>query len=76
MKWKKDDFYNFILKQRIIGFFQEPIKLKSGRYSSWYVNWRTVAEDVQSIDTLSKNFRSLQQVSSLKSFSIKPPYFF
>jgi orotate phosphoribosyltransferase len=53
MKWKKQDFYNFVLKQNVLGFFKEPIKLKSGRYSSWYVNWRNVAEDVRSIDILS-----------------------
>jgi orotate phosphoribosyltransferase len=71
MKWKKDDFYNFILKQRIIGFFQEPIKLKSGRYSSWYVNWRTVAEDVQSIDTLSDFV-----IAFVRSLGLKPDCYY
>ncbi len=38
-------FNNFVLKHKVIGFFDEPITLKSGRRSCWYVNWRTVSED-------------------------------
>ena len=71
MKWKKDDFYNFILKQNVIGFFKEPIKLKSGRYSSWYVNWRNVAEDVQSIDILSDFI-----IAFVKSLGLKPDCYY
>lgn len=71
MKWKKDDFYNFILKQNVIGFFKEPIKLKSGRYSSWYVNWRNVAEDVRSIDILSDFI-----IAFVKNLDLKPDCFY
>lgn len=48
MSWdlEQNNFNNFIIKNRVIGFFDEPITLKSGRKSYWYVNWRTVAEDV------------------------------
>jgi len=52
MTWIKEDFIEFILKNEIIGFFKEPIKLKSGRLSYWYVNWRNVAEDVYLTDKL------------------------
>ena len=45
-------FNDFILENKIIGFFEEPIKLKSGRMSNWYVNWRNVAEDVFLLDEL------------------------
>jgi orotate phosphoribosyltransferase len=47
------DFNDFILRNKVIGFFNEPIKLKSGRMSNWYVNWRTVVEDVYLMDQLS-----------------------
>lgn len=53
MNWNKESFYGFIFSQKVIGFFNEPLKLKSGRLSYWYVNWRDVAEDVFSIDILS-----------------------
>jgi len=53
MAWNKESFYNFILKNNVIGFFKEPLKLKSGRLSYWYVNWRNVAEDVFTLDELS-----------------------
>ena len=53
MSWKhKEDFYNFIIENNVIGFFKEPIRLKSGRLSNWYVNWRNVAADVYLIDKL------------------------
>jgi len=54
MSWKhKEDFYNFIIENNVIGFFKEPIRLKSGRLSNWYINWRNVATDVYLIDKLS-----------------------
>jgi len=46
-------FNNFVLDQGIVGFFPRPIKLVSGRFSSWYVNWRNVAGDVFLLDQLS-----------------------
>ena len=52
MKWNKEKFDSFILENDIIGFFKDPIKLKSGRLSHWYVNFRNVAEDVYLLDEL------------------------
>lgn len=39
-------FDDFILSNGVIGFFREPVKLKSGRVSCWYANFRTPMEDV------------------------------
>jgi len=44
--FNKEEFNSFVLDNNVIGFFKEPIKLKSGRMSNWYVNWRNIAEDV------------------------------
>lgn len=53
MTWiEKDRFHKFILKNNVIGIFEEPIKLKSGRFSYWYVNWRNISEDVFLLDRL------------------------
>ena len=54
MNWEneKDNFHNFILNNKIVGFFREPLRLKSGRISSWYVNWRNIASDVYLLDQL------------------------
>ncbi len=54
MNWEneKDNFHNFILNNKIIGFFKEPLRLKSGRLSSWYINWRNIASDVYLLDQL------------------------
>lgn len=64
MKFDKEKYLNFILENDIVGFFDEPVKLSSGKYSNWYVNWRTVAEDVYLIDILSGFV--LDYVSDLK----------
>ena len=54
MNWEieKVNFQKFIFKNKIIGFFEKPIKLKSGRLSYWYVNWRNISEDVFLLDKL------------------------
>jgi orotate phosphoribosyltransferase len=52
MDWDKDKFYSFILDNNIIGIFDKPFTLKSGRKSYWYVNWRNIAEDVYLFDKL------------------------
>lgn len=50
--FNQEDFNRFVLDNGIVGFFEQPIKLKSGRMSNWYVNWRNVAEDVFLLDKL------------------------
>lgn len=54
MNWEneKENFNNFIVNNNIIGLFREPIKLKSGRLSFWYINWRNIASDVFLLDQL------------------------
>lgn len=39
-------FWRFVVDNDVVGFFDEAIKLKSGRMSHWYVNWRTTTSDV------------------------------
>lgn len=46
-------FNQFIIENKIVGFYEEPITLKSGRKSHWYVNWRTILGDAFLIDRLS-----------------------
>jgi len=52
-RFHSENFLSFILDNRVVGFFDKPITLKSGRTSHWYVNWRTVSSDVFLIDKLS-----------------------
>ena len=46
-------FDSFILKNRVVGFFDHPVTLKSGRKTHWYVNWRDIAGDVFLLDKAS-----------------------
>lgn len=53
LNWEdKSKFLEFITENGVVGLFNEPLKLKSGRLSNWYVNWRTIAQDVFLIDKL------------------------
>ena len=52
MKWNQENFNEFIKINNVVGFFDEPIKLNSGRLSYWYVNWRNITSDVYLIDKL------------------------
>lgn len=51
--FNRSKFNKFVVDNGVIGFFKKPIVLKSGRESHWYVNWRTVTEDVYLTDKLS-----------------------
>lgn len=53
MTFSQSSFNKFIIDNGIIGFFEQPIKLKSGRITNWYVNWRIVVEDVFLLERLS-----------------------
>jgi len=46
-------FNKFIIENKVVGFFQEPITLKSGRKTNFYANWRTITSDVFLMDQLS-----------------------
>ncbi len=45
-RFDQDAFHTFIQENKVYGFFDKPITLKSGRQSHFYANWRTVVEDV------------------------------
>jgi uridine monophosphate synthetase len=47
-----EEFHQFILTHGIIGFFDEPLTLKSGRQSHFYVNWRSACADAFLLDQL------------------------
>lgn len=51
-EFRKREFIQFLLDNCVVCFFDEPITLKSGRKSHWYINWRTVSGDVSLIDRL------------------------
>lgn len=45
-------FADFVINNEVIGFFDQPITLKSGRQSHFYVNWRRASNDAFLLDTL------------------------
>lgn len=73
MNWEteKESFYDFIVRNNVIGFYKKPVKLKSGRLSPFYVNWRNVSEDVYLIDKLTD-----YMISYVEYLKINPDCFF
>ncbi|MFW9877928.1 MAG: hypothetical protein ACFFG0_33010 [Candidatus Thorarchaeota archaeon] len=71
MNWNKEIFNEFILNNNVIGIFEKPIKLKSGRLSYWYVNWRNIASDVFMLDKLTDYV-----ISFIKNLELKPTCFY
>lgn len=54
MSYNQNLFNQFIVENGVIGFFDQPVTLKSGRQSNWYVNWRTVSNDAYLLDQLTE----------------------
>jgi orotate phosphoribosyltransferase len=71
MQFNQQEFNQFVLKNNVVGFFKEPIKLKSGRVSNWYVNWRNVAEDVYLLDKLTDYV-----IAFVKKIGLRPDCFY
>jgi len=69
--FNRDEFYEFILSNKVIGFYTEPIRLKSGRISPWYVNWRIITNDTYLIDKLTDYI-----ISFAKSMDLYPKCFY
>jgi len=67
----KKSFNDFIIENKVIGFFKDPIILKSGRQSYWYVNWRNIAEDVFLLDILTDFI-----ISFVKYLKLDPDCFY
>ncbi len=65
MPFNQDQFNSFILENNVIGFFNQPITLKSGKQSHFYINWRTVTEDVYLTDQLSNYILAFVQTKNL-----------
>jgi orotate phosphoribosyltransferase len=71
VKFNQQKFNQFVLENGVVGFFEEPITLKSGRLSHWYVNWRNVAEDVFLIDKLTDFV-----IDFIEDLNLKPDCFY
>ena len=73
MKWEasKQKFIDFIINNNVIGFPEQLVELKSGRTSPFYINWRTVAEDVFLLDTLTDFL-----ISFIKHLQLEPDCFY
>lgn len=48
----QNEYNKFLTENKVIGFFEEPITLKSGRISHWYANCRNLLDKVGVIDRL------------------------
>ncbi len=51
-EFNQEEYNKFLMENRVIGFFEKPITLKSGRISNWYANCRVLLDRVGVIDKL------------------------
>jgi orotate phosphoribosyltransferase len=48
--FNQEEYNKFLIENNVIGFFEEPVTLKSGRISNWYANCRYLLDEVGVID--------------------------
>lgn len=48
----QNGFENFAIERNILGFYKEAAKLKSGRRSPYYVDWRFTSDDYSMVETV------------------------
>jgi orotate phosphoribosyltransferase len=53
-RFSRQEYIAFVIENDVVGFVDEPVTLKSGRASHWYVNWRTVTGDAYLTDRLAQ----------------------
>ncbi|MEK6968807.1 MAG: hypothetical protein AABW48_00080 [Nanoarchaeota archaeon] len=52
--FNRESFNEFVLYNNVIGFSEQAIKLKSGRTSHWYADWRKVTRYVFQLEQLTE----------------------
>ncbi|MFH1439777.1 MAG: phosphoribosyltransferase family protein [Candidatus Woesearchaeota archaeon] len=52
MAFDQDEFNRFLIDNNVVGFFEKPIILVSGRQSYWYANCRDLMNTFELIDKL------------------------
>ncbi|MBU0758361.1 MAG: hypothetical protein KKF44_09910 [Nanoarchaeota archaeon] len=53
-RFNRDEYDNFLIANNVVGFFEKPITLKSGRISNWYANCRNLQNTVGALDKVSQ----------------------
>lgn len=51
--FNQNEFNKFLIDNKVVGFFDKPVTLKSGRQSYWYANCRNLLDTFGHIDKLS-----------------------
>jgi len=51
-EFNQEEYNIFLIENNVIGFFEKPITLKSGRISNWYANCRDLLDRVGVMDKL------------------------
>lgn len=64
-------FNKFLIQQKVVGFFEQPITLKSGRLSYWYANCRNLLDYAGVMDKLIDFIHSFSNEKALN-----PDYFY
>ncbi len=69
--FNQNAFNSFVIRNKVIGFFDSPITLKSGKQSHMYINWRTITNDVALLEAC-----ALFIIEFCKKNNIQPTCFY
>ena len=70
-RFNQKEFNDFIIKHNVISLLKEPITLRSGRSSFFYVNFRGICNDVYLIDRLTDYI-----ISFVEGLGLRPNCFY
>lgn len=73
MVFNKQEFFEFAIHARVVGFYEEPVTLKSGQTSHWYANWRNAMDDVTTIQKLASYVLEFSRENGLHTDYIGVP---
>ena len=69
-KFDQKEFNRFVIDNGVVGFFENPITLKSGRNSHFYANWRKIVEDAFLTEQLVDRFLAFMESKALEPATI------
>lgn len=70
MEFSQQDFNEFVLKNGVIGFRDEPITFKFGRQCHCYVNWRVAVNDAFLLDQATDHLLAFIRMKGLSPRSL------
>lgn len=67
MAFDRSAFDDFLIRNGCVGFYEPPLKLKSGRYSDWYADLRRTHDSMQYLQEIARHITDYITDNGLKA---------